>query len=425
MSFLLPSALVVGALAAVAVIAAHFITRSRPRPEPLPTARFIPDRPLRARARTLSLDDIALLLLRIAALLALTVAVAAPIRSATHERVLRIFAVDRSRAVAAASEVRDSVSALVRMGDVIVVFDTAASLATNRALDSLRVLPLRGSLSTALAAAIGMAARLTAQTDSVEIVLVSPFATEELDEATMPIRWSWPGRLRLVAVRSAATSVIDSRVESSASEQDPVMAGLALAGLRGRVGATIRLLRDAPSTSDTVWTREAGHVLIHWPTSAASASWPTRARIDTVGAVTATSSTVVGRFPRVWSIEAIDGRTIARWIDGEPAAVERTTGAGCVREVAISIDPASDLTLRPAFRPFLQRLLMPCGGAQDVVPLGRAALDSLAGAGPLVPASVIRDPHERASPWTAWLLGAGAVLLIIELSMRRQRSVAS
>jgi hypothetical protein len=424
MSFLLPSALVVGALAAVAVIAAHFITRSRPRPEPLPTARFIPDRPLRARARTLSLDDIALLLLRMAALLALTLAVAAPVRSAAHGRVLRVFAIDRSRAVASAREVRDSVSLLARPGDVTVVFDTAASLATSRALDSLAVFPLRGALSTALAAAIGLAARLATQTDSIELVLVTPFATEELDDATMRIRRSWPGRLRLVAVRSAATSAFDSRVESSTPEQDPVVAVVALAGLRGRAGASIRLLRDVPSVSDSAWAREAGHVLIHWPTSAASASWPTRTRIDTVGAVTAAGSTVVGRFPRVWSIGAIGGRPIARWIDGEPAAVERTTGAGCAREVAISIDLASDLTLRPAFRPFLQSLLMPCGGAPELVPLSRATLDSLAGAGPLVPASVVRDPHERSSPWTTWLLGAGAVLLIIELSMRRQRSAA-
>jgi hypothetical protein len=424
MSVLLPSALAVGALAVAALIAAHFITRSRPRPEPLPTARFIPDRPLRARARTLSLDDVPLLLLRIAALTALTLAVAAPVRSAARGRIVRVVAVDRSRSLAAPSEVRDSVAAIARAGDVVIVFDSAASLASGRGLDSLVALPVRGSLSTALAASIGMAARITSQSDSIELVVVSPFSTEELDEATMRIRRTWPGRLRLAPVRSGAPRPFDSGVEASASNEDPVIAALALAGLRGAAKAPIRLVRTTPSANDTVWARDSGHVLVHWPATVASAAWPSRARPDTVGAVTA-ASTIVGRFPRVWSAESLIGRPIARWIDGEPAAVERATGAGCVRDVAILVDPAGDLPLRPAFREFLQSLLTPCGGPRAFAPLARGTLDSLAGTGPLVPASAVRDPHERSSPWTAWLLGAGALLLIVELGPRRQRSVAA
>jgi len=423
MSVLLPSALAVGVLAVAAVIAAHFITRSRPRPEALPTARFIPDRPLRARARTLSLDDIALLLLRIASLVALTLAIAAPVRSAARGRVVRVVAFDRSRSLAAPSEVRDSVMAIATTGDVVIVFDSAASLVTGRSLDSLVALPVRGSLSTALAAAIGMAARITSQSDSIELVVVSPFAAEELDEATMRIRRTWPGRLRLVSVRAAAPSPFDSGVEASVSSEDPVAAALALAGLRVAANA-IRLARSTPSAKDTAWAGDSGHVLVHWPATAASASWPSRARPDTVGAVTA-GSTIVGRFSRVWSAQSLAGRPIARWIDGEPAAVERATGAGCVRDVAILIDPAGDLALRPAFRGLLQSLLTPCGGPQVFAPIPRGTLDSLAGTGPLVPASAVRDPHEHSSPWTAWLLGAGALLLIVELGARRQRSVVA
>ena len=49
----MPSALAIGALAAVVAIALHFIARSRPLAEPLPTARFIPERRfMRARARS-------------------------------------------------------------------------------------------------------------------------------------------------------------------------------------------------------------------------------------------------------------------------------------------------------------------------------------------------------------------------------------
>ena len=58
MSWLLPSALAIGGVAAMAAIALHFIARSRPFAEPLPTARFIPERPIHARISSLVLTDV-------------------------------------------------------------------------------------------------------------------------------------------------------------------------------------------------------------------------------------------------------------------------------------------------------------------------------------------------------------------------------
>jgi hypothetical protein len=420
-SFLLPSALVFGAIAIIATIAAHFITRSRPRPEPLPTARFVPDRPLRARARTLSLADVGLLMLRLAAIAALAAAVAAPIRTAARGRVLRVIAADQSRAVAAIGEVRDSVRAVARTGDFVLAFDTSASVVSGARLDSLAASRAPGSLSTALTAAIGMAGRATARADSVELVIVSAFASEEMDDATRRIRESWPGRIRLVRVARATRSTDPIRVESLVPSDDPIVAAIALAGFHGAPGS-IRLIRGQPSSNDSAWARSADHVLLHWPATRSDASWPARDRVDTVGAVTSTA-TVVARLPRVWNVDPSAGRPIARWIDGEPAAAERPLGDGCVRDVAILVDPASDLTLRPAFRSFLQGLLTPCGGARSSTPLPAGILDSLRGVGPLVPSSVLRDPHETTSSWTAWLLAVGALLLIVELAARRQRSV--
>jgi hypothetical protein len=37
----------------------------------------------------------------------------------------------------------------------------------------------------------------------------------------------------------------------------------------------------------------------------------------------------------------------------------------------------------------------------------------------------LRDRREVASPWTTWLLIAGAMLLIVELAVRRQRTTAA
>jgi hypothetical protein len=195
-----------------------------------------------------------------------------------------------------------------------------------------------------------------------------------------------------------------------------------VAGLLG--SGSVRFIRGEPSALDSAWSRGAGHVLIHWPANASVARWSRRSSVDTVGAVS-TSATVVARFARVWSPAAIAGRPIARWIDGEPAATEQAMGEGCMREVAIVIDPAGDLTLRPAFRSFIQSLLMPCGGERAAARLAPAMLDSLAGTGPLAAAMTLRDRHEVASPWTTWLLIAGAMLLIVELAVRRQRTTAA
>jgi hypothetical protein len=425
MSFLLPSALAIGGVALVAVIAAHFITRSQPRPEALPTARFVPDRPLRARSRTIALDDVLLLLLRGLALGALTAAVAAPVRSATRGQVRRIIALDRSRAVANLGEVRDSVRGLARAGDLVVAFDTSASLVSSRGLDSLDNRGNRppGSLSTALAASIGIAARSATEADSIEIVLVSALARDEADDATLRIRGSWPGRLRLVRVRAAEPGAFDGRVETSAPADDPIVAALALNALRASTGS-IRVLRTEPTATDSGWSKEAGHVLIHWPVTPADARWTRRASVDSVGGVVG-SSTLVAWLPRIWALNETNARRVARWIDGEPAAVERDLGSGCIRDVAILLDPASDLTLRPAFRRFIQSLLVPCGGRLDAALLTGDALIGLAGTGPLAAVARVRDRREITSPWTTWLLLAGSLLLILELGLRRQRSVAA
>ena len=61
MSWLIPSALGIAGAAAVVAVALHFIARSRPLAETLPTARFVPDRPIYARTRSIALTDLLLL----------------------------------------------------------------------------------------------------------------------------------------------------------------------------------------------------------------------------------------------------------------------------------------------------------------------------------------------------------------------------
>lgn len=110
---------------------------------------------------------------------------------------------------------------------------------------------------------------------------------------------------------------------------------------------------------------------------------------------------------------------MARWADGEPAAVEIPTGRGCVRHVAVLFDPASDITLREPFRRFAAAMLEPCGGARSARRLDDSTLERLAGGGRLAGADALRASAAESSGLTPWLLILGALLLLAELAARR------
>jgi hypothetical protein len=417
MSWLLPSALAIAAIAIVGVIALHFIARSRPLAEPLPTARFVPQRAVRARARSLALSDVLLLLLRIGAVAVVGAGVAGPMFVNTHGRVRRIVLLDRSRDIADMSEARDSARSLLRAGDVLIAFDSIASRLTADALNAITTSGAPGSISAGLASALRAAVRISAETDSVELIVLSPFSEEEFDAATSRIRATWPGRIRLVALGASLLDSTRASVVSAADPNDAVMAGLSLAGV-ARAGGNVRLVRGRMMAVDSAWVRDSGRVLLHWPANDTIVDWPVRSAIDAVGAVTSSTGTMIGRFPRLW---ALNGEPVARWADGEPAAVERALGRGCIREVGVMLDAASDITLREPFRRFVARLLEPCGGARRTSPADAATLASFRGGSgtPLAMATVLRDRSSESSRWTPWLLGVGALLLLVEIVMRR------
>ncbi|HVX40216.1 MAG TPA: hypothetical protein VHB25_11635 [Gemmatimonadaceae bacterium] len=419
MTWLLPSALVVGGVAALAAAAIHFITRSRPLAEPLPTARFIPHHAIRARVTAFGLSDLLLLLLRIAAIAAIAIGVAAPEFAGTRGRTARIIVVDRSRAVADPLAARDSARAFAGRGAVLIAFDSVARVVPS--VDS-TTSNARGSLSAGVAAALRAAAGMARRADSVELIVISAFTNEEMDAATARIRDVWPGRIRLVPLQPAATPRWAPGVQTSVDAGDVVRAGLALMGVVHDTGS-VRLDRGHVSAADSAWARGAGHVLLHWPATGGDARWPARPTIDAIGGVSASSgATLVGRFPRAF---APPGAAIARWADGEIAVGESRLGAGCVRDVGILIDPASDLTLRPPFRAFAQSLLAPCGGARDLTPLDSAHRAALTGGGSLAATSALAIRADATSRWTPWLLLVGAVLLIVELAVRRSTGGAA
>lgn len=450
MTFLAPWALWVAAGVSAAVIALHILASRNPRVTPLPTARFVPDVPLRATARALRISDVLLMLLRVAAVMLVGLAFARPELTRARRAIGRVVMVDASRSLASPAEAVDSVARMLARGDVLISFDSSAHPIPDGGTDSLRAALAdttarrpRGSLSTALAAAMRASTSLRSDADSVEIVLVSPVASEELDAATSAIRAAWPGRVRLVRVAPARRrSAGMHRIEVINAEQDdPVRATASLLGAAARktsapVSASspgvvsadtelARIDRGAARAADTAWARDRAHVLVRWPFALDTGGTRVRARPDTVGAIVVDDgapAVVVSAFVR--AVDPAPGRVVARWADGTAAATERMLGSGCVRDVAIPLPRAGDLALRESTRKLVAALASPCGGRVDFTPAPDSVLARLRGAGPLVPTRALETRVAPPGHLATWLLSAALALLLLEPFARRRRAAA-
>ena len=411
MTFAAPVWLAGAAALSLLVVALHLLARRNPRPFVYPTARFIPEKAASAPAAARRPSDLILLLLRVAIILLIGAAFARPSLSPPRHTA-QLVLLDRSRAAALAQD--DSITLLVRQADLVIPFDSVPHLSTATFIpgDSGRNAS-RGSLSAALLAAIHRAPELAASGDSLALQVISPFAEEEWDEATLAIRKLWRGRIALHMVPSATPSVASgggSRIDF----EDPLAATLALLGGAARVPA--RIVRTRPSAADSNWAR-AGGALVYWPREVAEAGWDT-VRRDTAGGVYGWGRAVVAPFAR--TVRPPDGAVVARWVDGTAAATARTLGAGCERDIAIPVDAGSDLVLRSSMQVLVRELAAPCGGRLALQRARDARLDSLRGPAALLATSALGPPEAGSVPASAWYLAAALLLLAAEPLVRRR-----
>jgi hypothetical protein len=426
MTVLAPLFLAAAGAAALLVVAMHFLARRRPPAGVLPTARFVPERAVRATSRAPRPTDLALLALRVLVVLLAGAGFAGLAREPERRASARVILVDRSRAVGDAAALRDAAVARLREGDAVVLVDSAAVVvAPADAADSLRALAptsARGVLTAGLLVAQREAARLAETADSVRIVLVSPLAMESLDSATAAVRLAWRGPVEVVRV-GARAPLAAPRVAIDPGDDDPLAASVALLGLGAAAAeATVRIAREPAPARDSAWLAAApGRVLVHWPRD--GAPLPARAATDTVGAVAAEGAVVVAPFER--RVDPRAGRVVARWVDGAPAAAERAAGAGCERDVAVPVAARGDLALRAEMLALVRALAAPCGGPIDAaiapdslvarIVAGDARLDRP------TPAPVPAARAEARSTLAPWLLGAALLLALVEPLLRRPR----
>ena len=381
MTFLAPGFFYAALAVSAAVVALHFIVTRQPRAGILPTARFVPDLPATATARATRPSDIPLMLLRVLLVLAAGAGLAKPIFKPSRGAEARVILADISRSIGDTAVVRDSVKALYRNHDVIVEFDSAARVIP---VDSVASLPFgraRGNLSGALIAAMRAASSLRDRADSIQLVIVSPFAEEEFDAATITARKLWPGGARIV--RAGATEInADSLIKPSVS----------------------------------------------WPTTGRPPGAVARVKVDTVGAVLAGAALLVASFERKWTYPADSIRgaeVIARWVDGEPAGIERTTDGSCARSVAVPVTPVGDLTIRNDYKRFADAIASDCISHAAKIPASIDKVNALKGAGGLAPREAFKPRSDIHSSLAPWLIALAMAAAIAELFVRRRRNIVA
>lgn len=424
LSFLAPGYLVAALVAAAGLVAAHFIVRRQPPAMLLPTARFVPDAPVLTTGWARVPSDLLPLLLRVLCVLLAGLALAGPFIHGRGQGIARVILADRSRAVADSGEVSDSVAALRAPADVVIEYTSTARGETSAELAARPVSVQPASLSAGLVAATRAASRFRDAADSVELVIVSSFAAEELDPATERVRREWPGRARLVRVAAPAT--LDSaRSPTLVSDSaDPLAVALAIARPETRAG--VRIVRRDLIGADSAWaTAERGRVLVHWPTSTAPAGFVARGTPAPVGGVVGHGPALLALFQRRWQyVPALESAPVAWWIDGDVAAAETALGNGCMRAVAVPVSGAGDFVLRPDLHALAGELVQPCGGAPVFSPIPPVTLAMLAGPPQLAPSAAFAQPLPEASAIGTWLLIASLACALLELLLRARRRPA-
>jgi hypothetical protein len=139
-------------------------------------------------------------------------------------------------------------------------------------------------------------------------------------------------------------------------------------------------------------------------------------------------SSVVSAFDRRWSFPADSLRgadVIARWVDGEPAAIEKPDGPGCVRSVAIPVSPVGDFVIRKDFVQFVSSMSDACAATTSLAPADPDAVAKLERQGGLAPREAFQPLTDARSDLAPWLLVLALTAAIAELFVRRRRRDAN
>jgi len=403
MTWLAPWALGAGALGLLGVIAAHLLSRQRPRAIALATARFLPAGMLEATTVQRVPMDRWWMLLRLLIIALLTLGVAQPVLTGRRVATRTVLLLDGTLPV----EEQRAALAMLREGDAVITFDTNAVLGAPTSVMPVRA--RRASLSAALARLVRSRDSLARGTQELRIAVASPFAANSVDPASAVLRALVPDSIHIVPI-TVATDTAPARgaLIVHADGDDPVAATAQLLGDSVAVQGMIIARRATLSAEDSI-AADRGATVVWWPAQLA-------ARTQPLQALTVAGTTWIAPIGRdSVTPRPVRAQPIAWWTDGAPAAWVSDIGSGCRIDVRASLPAAGDHVLSLSAQAWVAALVRSC--ERDIA-TARPAPAWLAAApaadGDVVEASV-------ASGIGKWLVAGALALAVLELALRRVR----
>ena len=403
MTWLAPWALGAGALGLFGVLAAHLLSRQRPRAIALATARFLPAGMLEATTVQRVPMDRWWMLLRMLIIALLALGAAQPVFTGTRVEQRTVLLLDRTLPV----DAQRAALATLREGDAVIAFDTNAALGTLASVAPVQT--RRASLSAALARLIRSRDSLARGAHSLHVAIASPFARTSLDPATEALRAMVPDSIRVLQVAAApdtARPTARGPLIVRAAGDDPIAAVAQLLGDSVAAQGTIIERRDVLTADDSLAATH-GATIVWWPARVAS-------RTQSLQALTVVRTTWIAPVaPDTGAPRPAGAHPIAWWVDGSAAAWMMETGLGCRIDVRAALPPAGDHVLSLSAQAWIAVLVRSCerdAGTAGPVPAWLAP-----------PPAVARIIEEASSVSGVgkWLVAAAIALAALELLLRR------
>ena len=443
MMFAMPWILAIAAIGVVTITVLHLLSVYRPPAMLLPTARFLPERDIRAVSRSRRPNDLLLLLLRIAALVCAGVALAGPRAPRGVSTTLAVVAVEPGMTI-------DTLAAQRAIAPELGVRRVQYAFVTRSEVGMVDAAALFPAATRAAAATIAT----TSAIDSVALFVVQRSAVRA-DSASPAWRAAWPGRVvylrgvdSVVPPRRLSLAPTDDGNAERGGSREVARDDAVRAALRWHIARWNGMMApDVATGTDTVQlvrssaeTTPSAAIVIRWPYDGQPVAWSAQPLADTAGALAARGYAVVGPWMRRATFDTAAKRRaptalpIVWFGDGAIAAVEEETRQGCARTVAVIAAQASDLLLSSAANGVFDALLRPCvmssrlGGAEPTAALRVVARDS----GAFASAATFRAPTDDGvgsvaqSMWWRWLptglLALALLLLLAEWRVRGRQA---
>lgn len=402
MIWLAPWALAAGGAGMLGIVAAHLLSRQRPRALALATTRFLPAGMLEATSLQRVPMDRWWMLLRLMIVALLAAGVAQPVFTGAKVPRRTVLLLDRTLSL----EAQRAALATLTATDAVIPFDTAASVMPVTAV--VPTLAEDARLSAALATLVRVRDSLAAQSTEMRIAIASRFSETSFDPASPSLRALITDSMLVLPVTAGAdTSIARGPVRVLAGDNDPIAATAQLLGDSVAPRGTV-IQRAARLTAADSAAISAGATLLWWPAQATD-STPALQGI-TVGR--ATWIAPLGRDSA--PLNAVAARAIGWWADGTPAVWRRDLGRGCVLSLRAAVPIAGDQTLSLAAQAWLAALLTSCDSHGDAVAPAPTWIGGTASR------AIPRDVRDTlVSQSAAWLIGAALVLACLELALRR------